>query len=266
MNTEEKTYIIEGGEEGKKRLNVLSEILYDYTKSVIEEDGKITGKKFLDVGSGGGNVALMAAKMVGETGHVTAIDFDAEIVRLAEAEAKSQNVLNIQYAVTDAYKIDYNGEFDIAYSRFLLSHLEKPEMVLNNMLKSLKPGGRIIVEDIDFSGHFCYPPCSAFDAYIEYYITAAKNTGQNPTMGLSLFQLFKTAGINNIRVDVVQPFYNEGIGKWMAYFTMDKIKNTVIRQGLATAGIIEKVLSELKEFTENPDTVMSLPRIFRVRG
>lgn len=138
--------------------------------------------------------------------------------------------------------------------------------VLRKMLQALKPGGQLIVEDIDFSGHFCHPPCKAFDLYQQYFVTAAKNNGQNSNIGLSLFEMFTQAGVQNIKFDVIQPCFSEGQGKWMAYYTMDKIKDTVLKQGLASEEEIERVLRELEEFTNEKSTIMSLPRIFRVGG
>jgi ubiquinone/menaquinone biosynthesis C-methylase UbiE len=266
MEQKDTGYIISGGTEGKTRLNVLSDVLKDDTSSLIEQTGPVTGKKFLDLGCGGGNVSLMVAKMVGETGHVTAIDFDEKIIALAQKDATEQKIHNISFEAKSAYDISFSNEFDIVYSRFLLSHLKDPKLVLQNMLKSAKPGGSIIVEDVQFSGHFCFPQCDAFNSYLEYYSAAAFNNNQNPEIGLSLFQLFHDAGIEQISVDVIQPCFSSGPGKWMGYITMDKIKNMVIKQGLADAAKVDKLLMQLEAFTKDEQTVISLPRIFRVRG
>jgi len=260
-------YIIQGGEEGKRRLNVLAEVLRESTRSLITSGGEIRGSRFLDVGSGGGNVSLLASELVGPEGHVTAVDFDPEIVALATKDAKELGAGNIAYRTLDAYALDYHDEFDIAYSRFLLSHLQQPQLVLNNMVRSVRSGGRVIVEDIDFSGHFCHPASTAFSAYVDYFTTAATNNGQNPNIGLKLFSLFNDEPLlDGVKFDVIQPCHSQGAGKWMAYNTMDKIKETVLRQGLADLATIENVLSELKHFTEDEGSIISLPRIFRVTG
>jgi hypothetical protein len=70
----------------------------------------------------------------------------------------------------------------------------------------------------------------------------------------------------DIRFDVIQPVFESGDGKWMAYITMDKIKDSLLQQGLANQDEIEKTLSALKLFTENKNSIISLPRIFRVSG
>lgn len=260
-------YIIKGGEEGKSRLNVLAEVLRSSTRSLLESAGDLKGKRFLDVGSGGGHVSLLAAELVGPEGHVTAIDFDPVIIGLAEKDAEQLGIGNISYLAMDAYSLEYENEFDVAYSRFLLSHLQQPEVVLSKLARSVRSGGKVIVEDIDFSGHFCHPSCDAFSAYVNYYSTISRNNGQNPHIGLSLPGMFKSAPqLDDIRFEVIQPCFDRGNGKWMAYFTMDKIKETVIKQGLADQSTIEKLLSDLKQFTEDERSIISLPRIFRVSG
>jgi ubiquinone/menaquinone biosynthesis C-methylase UbiE len=259
-------YIISGGIEGKNRLNTLSDILQATTMSLLEANGVKLGASLLDTGCGGGNVSLLAAKMVGDNGNVTAIDFDTEIIALDKQDAINQNVSNIEYHAMSAYDINFKDEFDVAYSRFLLSHLTTPLEVLQKMVQSVKPGGRIIVEDIQFSGHFCHPACQAFDDYITLFTATAKLRGQNADIGPYLFDLFHAAGIKDINFEVIQPSFSKGPGKWMAYITMDKIKDAVVQQGLADMPAINTILNELEAFTNDEQTIISLPRIFRVWG
>ncbi|MDR3679310.1 MAG: methyltransferase domain-containing protein [Flavipsychrobacter sp.] len=266
MLKKQGNYIIDGGQAGKSRLNVLAEVLYPYTRALLEAEGLLPGMHLLDVGCGGGNVAMMTASIVGPKGSVTAIDFDSEIIALDQQDAMATGTNNIDFHAVSAYDIDYNNEFDIVYSRFLLSHLQDPIKVLKKMVQSVQPGGKIIVEDIHFSGHFCYPACNAFDDYVAYFTEAARNNGHDAEIGARLPGLFKAAGIENIRFDVIQPTFNTGKGKWMAYLTLDKIKNTLMEQGIATEESIAKMLLELERFTNDDSTIISLPRIFRVWG
>lgn len=259
-------YIITGGTEGKKRLNVLSDVLHPHTFSLLEANGLTAGHAFLDVGCGGGNVARMAAAIAGTNGKVVATDFDTEIIALNKEEASAHGIANLTYLALNVYDIEFEGEFDIAYSRFLLSHLTTPEKALENMLQSVKPSGRIVVEDVQFSGHFCYPESKAFSDYVALYAALAHRRGQNPDIGPELPELFHKAGIQDIGFDVIQPAYSTGAGKRMAYITLDKISEPLIAQGLATKLQIETLLCQLHAFTDDETTIMSLPRIFRVWG
>ncbi len=259
-------YIITGGKEGKQRLDMLSEALYQYTRSLLLAQGISVGQSFLDLGCGGGNVSLLAAEMVSETGNVTAVDFDEKIVALARQDAAAANVKNISFEVKSAYDITYNNQFDTAYARFLLSHLKDPLQAFQNMVAGAKPGGKVIVEDVHFSGHFCYPECTAFDKYVHYYTKAAHQNGHNAEIGPTLFGMFQHAGLEKIGFDVIVPSFNSGPGKWMACITLDRIKDSLVREAITNEHTITKMLSELEEFTKNEQTIMSLPHIFRVWG
>lgn len=259
-------YIIKGGAEGKERLQVLTDVLYDSTRSLLLSQGLSGGMHLLDMGCGGGGVSFIAADMVGASGAVTSVDFDEKIITLAKADASSANRSNIDFIVADAYAIDFQNEFDITFSRFLLSHLIDPQKVLKLMVQATKPGGKIVVTDLQFSGHFCYPKCNAFDQYVRLYMKAADNNGQNPEIGPALVGMFKEAGLRNIGFDVIQPTFNKGTGKWMGYITLEKIKSSLLDQQLITEQGFNGLLSELNDFTEREDTIISMPRLFRVWG
>lgn len=262
--TTTQDYIIGGGAEGKARLNVLAQVLEPFTKSLLKKNGLGLGQKLLDVGCGGGNVSRMAAQIVGDAGNVTAVDFDATIIQLNRAEVPQ--LPQLHYENISAYDIEYSNEFDIAYSRFLLSHLTQPALALQNIVQSVRPGGSVVIEDVQFSGHICYPSNAAFDTYVTWYISLAKQRSQQPEIGPSLMNLLHEAGLQSINFDIIQPAYQYGDGKWMAYLTLARIKDGIIAEKIASEDEIDAVLSELKDFTNNKDSFMSLPRIFRAWG
>ncbi len=259
-------YIISGGQAGKSRLNVLAGVLENSSRNLLLANGLKEGSSFLDAGCGGGNVATMAAEMVGATGHVTALDFDETLIALNQQEAAEQGISNLSYHALSAYDVAYENEFDVVYARFLLSHLQRPAEVLLNMLRAAKPGGRVVVEDVQFSGHFCYPANAAFSKYLELYAALATQRGQNPEIGPALPGMFKQAGIKEVHFDVIQPAFSSGPGKQMACITLDRIKESLISQGLAGADEVAQTQTQLETFTADEQSIISLPRIFRVSG
>ncbi len=166
----------------------------------------------------------------------------------------------------DATEIDFDSAFDMAYSRFLLSHLTSPVAVIRKMLSAVKPGGMIIIEDIDFSGHFCYPSNKAFDEYVRLFTATALQRGQDPNIGPALFSLLREAGAVHIGFDVTQPAFDKGEGKRMAVITMEKIRDAVVAEGFADDAEVNAVISGLYAFTADENTIISLPRIVRVWG
>jgi ubiquinone/menaquinone biosynthesis C-methylase UbiE len=264
MNSNTRDYAIKGGKDGKTRLNLLADVLHQHTHDLLIRAGLTEGASFLDLGCGGGNVSRLAAGIVGKNGGVTAIDFDEEIIALNRQE--DLHIANLSYRALSAYDLDYQRQFDIVYARFLLSHLKDPLVVLARMKQALKPGGRVVVEDIDFAGHFCYPQSNAFERYLDYYSQVIRSKGADANIGPKLLSLLTEAGLDDVGFDVVQPVFNKGEGKWMAWITLDRIKSSLVEHDIADQATIDKTLEELEAFTRNENTIISLPRVFRSWG
>lgn len=125
--------------------NIFSEIL-----PIHEEQFKrwITGlnpidfkdKKFLDVGCGIGRNSFWPLKYGAKS--CLAIDLDERTLAAAE-----KNLSIYPNAVVDrrsAYEINENEAFDIAFSIGVLHHIDCPELALANMIKAVKPGGKVL--------------------------------------------------------------------------------------------------------------------------
>src|SRR6185369_11659719 len=119
-------YAICGGNEGKERLDVLARVLLPTTRQLLERVGAITGMKCLDIGCGGGHVTILMARTVGPEGRVIGTDTDAEILALAREDAKTAKATNVGFQQQDACAPLWHNEFNVAYARFLLSHLNEP--------------------------------------------------------------------------------------------------------------------------------------------
>jgi len=258
-------YVIRGGRPGRERLRILHEAIAPGSRAFFEHTGIAAGQKGLDLGCGGGAVTLDLAHLVGRTGTVTGIDKDAENISFARKEAEALGLSQVSYQLADLEEWEgKSGYYDFAYSRFLLTHLAKPIDLVRKVRRSLKAGGRILLEDIDFAGHFCFPDCAAFDNYVTLYTAAVQRMGANPNIGPSLPLLVRQAGFQSVQLRVVQPVFQKGDGKRMASLTLQNIADTLIREQLATRETIASCLAELAEFEQDETTIMSLPRIFQV--
>src|SRR5262249_35695619 len=162
-------YAIRGGKEGKERLDVLARVLLPTTAQLFDRVGLSTGMNCLDVACGGGHVTMLMARIVGPEGHVLGTGTDAEILALAGEDTKAAKATNVEFQQQDACSCLWHNAFDVAYARFLLSHLNEPENCLATMIEACAPRGLIVIEDTDFAGSFCYPSCAAYERYKELY-------------------------------------------------------------------------------------------------
>lgn len=259
-------YAIRGGEEGKKRLDVLARVLLPTTTQLLDRVGVTRGMKCLDVGCGGGHVAILIAGIVGAEGRVIGTDTDADILALAREDAEAAKITNIKFQQLDGCACLGHEEFDVAYARFLLSHLKEPEDCLAAMVEACTTGGTIVIEDTDFAGSFCYPSCAAYERYNELYQELVRRRGGDPNIGPKLPAMLCRADIQDIQFNVIQPAHIHGEGKLMAPLTMSRISDTLIAEGLATESEVQQILTELNRVAADCETVISLPRIFQVWG
>ena len=259
-------YALHGGKEGKKRLDLLARVLRPTTMQLLDHVGLVRGMKCLDVGCGGGHVATLIAGIVGPQGRVIGTDADAEIIALAREDAKAAKLTNITFQQLDAHACLWHKEFDLAYARFLLSHLNQPENCVAAMVEACAPGGIIVVEDTDFAGSFCYPISAAYERYKGLYQELLRRRGGDSNIGPKLLAMLRGAGIRQIDLTVIQPAHVHGEGKMMAPFTMSRISNALTAEGLATVDEVRQILTELNHVAADSETVISLPRIFQVWG
>ncbi|RYY83022.1 MAG: class I SAM-dependent methyltransferase, partial [Chitinophagaceae bacterium] len=259
------SYIIAGGAAGKERLALLGSILNKGTIALMQQLQPAPVSAFLDLGCGGGSVALDVVR-TGYAQEVTGVDFDATVLQLARGDAEAEGYSNIVFIQGDAAAFLQQDRFELSYARFLLSHLSDPSLVLRNLVASTKPGGLVLVEDVDFPGHFCYPANEAFARYLEWYQLSARLSAQDPGIGPRLPRMLEEAGLTEVGFDLVQPAFREGAGKMMAWHTLHKIGGTLLKQQLVTPEELNDTLDLLKAFTEEEQSIISLPRIFRVWG
>jgi 2-polyprenyl-3-methyl-5-hydroxy-6-metoxy-1,4-benzoquinol methylase len=265
MDLSQESYTIAGGEPGKRRLNLLAEIFRPTTLRLLTDAGLRSGDRCLDLGCGGGHVALDMARIVGPGGSVTGTDFDPRIVELARQDAQHAGVGNVHYQVADA-RVFGGGPYDLVYARFLLSHLGEPEKVLAHVRQLVRPGGRIVLEDIDMSGSYCHPHDPAHTRYAELYTEAVRRNGGDADLGRRLPSIARAAGLRDVHCNVFQPVYTDGRHKQLTVVTMDKIRPAVLRHGLASDKEIDSILYRMDAFIQDPTTLVAFPRIVQVWG
>jgi len=98
-------------------------------------------ERALDVGCGAGALALALAPLVRE---VVGVDRVPELLELARERAPG----NATFAEADATRLPYsNGEFDLTGTLRTLHHVPRPELVLAELVRVTRRGGRVLVID-----------------------------------------------------------------------------------------------------------------------
>ena len=259
-------YVIRGGVEGRERLRILSAVMGPATRDLLAEVGIPPGSSCLDAGCGGGDVTVELGRAAGSSGRVVGVDRDRTILELARREAERLGIANVAFETRDVTEWKPDEPFDVIYARFLLSHLADPQRVVEAMRACLRPGGAVVVEDVDFRGHFSEPDCPALRRYVELYTKSVQSRGADPNIGPRLPVILRDAGLLDVRVKVSQPVALEGGIKLLTCVTLDSIAETIVNDGLSARDDLRKTIEALRSFAHDPHTILGGPRVFQAWG
>lgn len=127
----------------EKNHSAIAEGLETCNELVLEQAGITPGIVALDLGSGTGYPALLAAQKVGPTGRVTGVDFSGGMLDVARRKAETLGLGNIEFKECDVTSLPFeDSSFDAVTSRFCLMFLPELAKTLSEVFRVLKPGGR----------------------------------------------------------------------------------------------------------------------------
>jgi arsenite methyltransferase len=111
------------------------------------------GETVLDLGSGAGFDAFLAAEGVGEYGKVIGVDMTPEMVEKARVNAEKLKISNVEFRLGEIERLPAEDHsVDVVISNCVINLSPDKSAVFGEIYRSLKPGGRIVISDILRSG------------------------------------------------------------------------------------------------------------------
>ena len=266
----ESTYIMRGGPEGRERLRLVTRVMAPATTALLDRVGVADDANCLDVGCGGGDVTLELARRARE-GRVVGLDLDEAKLEIARAEARAAGVDNVEYRCGDLRSAELGAGYDVVHVRFVLSHLVDPQAAVDRLVGLLRPGGVLVVTDIEKTATICEPPHRSFARYIELYVLAARSRGVDPDIGPRLPAILAGAGCSPVHVNVAQPVGRrpdgyEGDVKLTAPITLETIAATILTLGLAEQEELDATVDDLYRLAADDETLIGAPRMVQAWG
>ena len=110
---------------------------------LVELAGVRTGNHVLDIATGSGEPALTAARIVGPSGRVVAVDMSPGMLAIARERIDAAGLRNVEVIESDAESLNLDASsFDAVLCRWGLMFMPDLDGLIRSMYRALKPGGR----------------------------------------------------------------------------------------------------------------------------
>ncbi|MBC5806507.1 MAG: methylase [Candidatus Eremiobacter antarcticus] len=210
MNTPSPDYLLGNTDEEHQRLIRQAKRIAPITESFFREAGIGPGQRVLDLGSGVGDVAMLAAKLVGPSGEVVGVERDTRSIARAIRRAADAGYHNVTFRQTDVAQISSYKPFDAVVGRYILQFLPDPVGVVRSLSKLLNPGGVVAFQEP------CWVPflqlcrdLPLWSAGASLIYETSHRAGVNMRMGLTLHKVFQEAGLPAPKMHMEVPLGND---------------------------------------------------------
>lgn len=175
----------------------------------LDDLGVGPGLRCWEVGAGGPSVVSWLAGKVGPTGRVLATDIDTSWL-----EPVARHPVEVRRHDVGVDEPPAEG-FDLVHARLVLVHVPDRERALSSMIKALRPGGRLLVEDADpaLQPLTCpdeHGPAEQLANRIRQgFRSLLAERGAELAYGRRLPRLLREAGLDRVAADAYFPIASE---------------------------------------------------------
>jgi SAM-dependent methyltransferase len=256
----EAHYIHGTDPEEQKRLSRLNDLINRRSLGALALEG---GERVLDVGAGLGQLSRAMALAAGPQGRVIGVERSRDQLARAQelAHAAGEGTL-VDFRLGDAadppLRDEEWGTFDVAHTRFLLEHLPDPLAVVKAMVRAVRPGGRIVLQDDDHDVFRMWPEVPDVDRVWRAYLLTYGRMGMDANIGRRLIELLHRAGAKPVRNDEL--FFGSCAGDpdWGGFINnvaeiLIGARGDIVATGKASDADVDRGVAALHEWSKRPE-------------
>jgi SAM-dependent methyltransferase len=189
-------YILGWSDAEQDRLIRQAMLLEPMTERLFREAGIGAGQRVLELGSGVGDVSMIAARLVGPSGEVIGIERNADYIARARERVSTVGFRNVTFVQTDLNDIAVDGRFDAVVGRLILTFFPDPVPVLRSVSRLLLPRGVVAIIEPCWNATL---PLNGSVPLFSRLVTLTHELfirlGIDTERGLNLYRAFQDAGL-----------------------------------------------------------------------
>ena len=179
-------YVLGHSEQELERISAQARRFESFTRQVFEAAKVTSGMRVLDVGSGPGDVAFLAAECVGDGGSVIGTDKAPAAVALARMRASGKGLRNVTFREGDPTQMTFDRPFDAVVGRMILMHCGDPTAMLRKLAAHVQPGGAMVFIEPTWSFARSLPLVPLYERCCRWVVEAFRAGGVETEMGIKL--------------------------------------------------------------------------------
>ncbi len=196
-DTDKAEYIMDDQREGERLSTKVDtdQWVNEYLAPLVDDRRSL---QIFEMGCGPGHLAAAAARHFPGAGITGA---DGSATRISAARNRPDERGQLTFEVANATDLPFDDEvFDLVYCRFMLEYVDEAQSAVNELVRVCKPGGRVLLQDLDGQLIWHYPEEPEFIDQISRVLHSLKTTGFDPFVGRKLYSFMRKAGIRQTDV------------------------------------------------------------------
>lgn len=236
-----------------QRLAAQARLGWDKESRTLSWFGLQDGMTLLEPGSGPGFITE-ALLTLWPSSRITCLEIDLTLLKKAEQFLQDKARGRVQFVEGSVMATQLPGDsFDFAYARLLFQHLPDPVGAAREIKRILKPGGKLVIYDIDDEIFgIIDPPVPEYAGVLEKFGQAQSLMGGNRRVGRNLWRILIAAGFINLSLEVIATHTDAlGMEPFLPMIDADRLL-PFVKMGLMTEQEVEKVREARQKFLESP--------------
>ena len=207
MGDSDSGYEFGSGDDELARLEVQGRALAPATRMIFAAAGIRAGMRVLDLGCGAGDVAFVAADLVGPEGYVIGVDRSPEALGRARLRAEQRGLTQVEFVEGDIHDPASGGPFDAIVGRLVLMYVPDPAAVLRRQATVLRAGGLVVPIEFDIPAGRALPTTPLVSHALAWVVEAFAKGGIQPALGTRLWAILREAGLRPLGMLGIQPHF-----------------------------------------------------------